>query len=179
MIALTIRENRLFMAALLAKETFDRFLLREASLTTFCTYTIDGTWQDSYFDRKEAEAPNMADDRPSDPDASSGRPRLTPWSYLRPHFYDLIKGQFTPLGLRIVFQYPEDLAEALLTEAGLKALLPSVYGLYLNLKYDGERILLTTGSAQQSFPPDHEIDRLWDNTVRMFLDGNGFAYEDY
>ena len=169
MIALTIEETRPFMAALLTKDLFDRFLLREATVVTFCTYTIDGSWQKAYF----------GDDEPADSD-SPRRPAasLTPWSYLRAHVFDLIKGQHTPLSMKLVFQYPADLTEALLEKENLSSALPSVYGLYLNLRFENGKILLTTGSAQQSFPPSHDVDHAWDRAVKDLLTDAGLSFSD-
>ena len=42
MIALQIEHVGSFMNHLLLKETFDRFLVSEAQITTFTTFSIDG-----------------------------------------------------------------------------------------------------------------------------------------
>jgi len=166
MIALRIAETRAFMAELLMKETFDSFLIREASLTTFCTFTIDGTWHETYF--------GGGDTAP----AESKKPSLTPWSVLRPRLFDLIKGQHTPLALKIVMQSSAESTGRLLSSISLDGLAASVYGLYLNIRFDGNGILLTTGSAQQSFPPNPDIDAMWDREVKRLLSGAGLAFED-
>ena len=45
MIALQIADIRHFMKKLLLSESFDRFLLLEGSITTFCTFHMDGQLQ--------------------------------------------------------------------------------------------------------------------------------------
>jgi len=177
-IALYINETRPFMAALLTKDTFDRFLLREASITTFCTYTLDGSWQKAYFaDRKtDADVSGETSD-PLSGASDTAEPPYAPWELLRPHVFDLIKGKRTPLAMRFVLQSPADLTSSLLEEAALGSLTGTVYGLYLNLKFDEGRILITTGSAQKAFPPNLLIDHAWDEAVCRFLTAHGLNYE--
>ena len=43
MIALQIADTKTFMQKLLLTDTFDRFLMLEATITTFNTFHIDGT----------------------------------------------------------------------------------------------------------------------------------------
>ena len=49
MIALQIADIRHFMKKLLLSESFDRFLLLEGSITTFCTFHMDGQLQKTYY----------------------------------------------------------------------------------------------------------------------------------
>ena len=174
-IALYINETRPFMAALLTNDTFDSYLLREATITTFCTYTLDGSWQKAYFADPADTAEPSGGSTASDEAPQS--PPYAPWELLRPHVFDLIKGRHTPLAMRFVFQSPADLTASLLEEAGLGALTDTVYGLYLNLKFDEGRILITTGSAQKAFPPNLLIDHAWDEAVSRFLTEHGLDYE--
>ena len=56
MIALRITNTKDFMAKLLTQETFDTFLFSEGSVTTFTTFSIDGSWHPDFFgEQKEAE----------------------------------------------------------------------------------------------------------------------------
>ena len=54
MIALKIPDTRDFMKKLLIAEDFDTFLVSEASVTTFTTFRVDGTWHPDFF---ETDAP--------------------------------------------------------------------------------------------------------------------------
>ena len=56
--AFKISEIRAMMAHFLLGNTFDEWLLSEAQITTFCTYTIDGTFQKTY-DDPAAEEPGQ------------------------------------------------------------------------------------------------------------------------
>ena len=55
MIALQIADIRHFMKKLLLSESFDRFLLLEGSITTFCTFHMDGQLQKTYYTGEEQE----------------------------------------------------------------------------------------------------------------------------
>ena len=53
--AFQIQDVKSFMSHLLLSNTFDRFLLTEASITTFNTFFIDGHLHKDYFSSDEAE----------------------------------------------------------------------------------------------------------------------------
>ncbi|MFR4454409.1 MAG: DUF5721 family protein [Blautia hansenii] len=55
MIALQIVDLKDFMSKLLIGSTFDSFWLCEASVTTFATFTIDGTLHTDFYDTQEAQ----------------------------------------------------------------------------------------------------------------------------
>ena len=55
MISLHILNVKDFMSQLLLHDTFDRFYLTEASITTFGTFLIDGHLQKGYFSSEELE----------------------------------------------------------------------------------------------------------------------------
>ena len=50
MLVLKIKDVKNFMNQLLIGQTFDDFSLVEASITTFCSFTIDGKLHRDFFD---------------------------------------------------------------------------------------------------------------------------------
>ena len=82
-----IQDIRDFMKKLLLGETFDTFLLSEASLTTFASFHIDGTFHPEFFGSDEAEQLTVE---------NCGYPL---WKRVRPLFFELTKGKNTPLHL--------------------------------------------------------------------------------
>ena len=76
MIALKILDLRRFMSAFLTGDTFDGFQLLEGQITTFCTFQIDGRWQESFFSRDSK-------DPDSEEEAGEAPVRYTPWSSLK------------------------------------------------------------------------------------------------
>ncbi|MDO4478643.1 MAG: DUF5721 family protein [Lachnospiraceae bacterium] len=175
MIAYYIHETRAFMAALLTGTAFDRFLFREGQVTTFCTYTIDGTFHAAYMDASD-ENESADGDKSSSAHPADGS--FTPWPLLRPHIFDMIKGKRTPLSFKMVFQItPEDM-QKLMTGHGLEARIPDLHALFLNIRYDGRRVMITTGSAQRQFPADKAIDQMWDQSVVRFFKEKGITLEE-
>ena len=168
MIALTIDDVRPFMAALLTGDVFDHFLMREGSVTTFCTYTIDGLYQRS-FDEDSLDGETAGESSPA--------ADYVPWSRLRPLVFSLIKGRRTPLALRFVFQLTPGDTAAFLTKASLSGEIGSVLGLCLNVRYDNNRVTLTTGTAQRHFPPNRLVDQAWDDAIRRFCKARGIPAE--
>ena len=44
-----------------------------------------------------------------------------------------------------------------------------VFGLYLNLQYDGSHVTCTTGTSLRTFTMDKSLDRVWDEMVTKFF----------
>ena len=95
MIALQIKHVRDFMNKLLLQDTFDRFLVSEASVTTFATFAIDGQLHPEFYDPETPEGQK-----------AKGRRQVT-WQEIRPFCYSVIRGRRTPLAFKFVFQLPE------------------------------------------------------------------------
>ena len=153
MIALQITSTKNFMNHLLVADTFDPFLLEEATISTALTVTIDGHINKDFY---------PADERGED---------CIPWelqsfSKIKGLCFDLIKGKHTPL----------DKAATMLTKAQVD---PDVIrALVLNIRYDGEKTILTTGCAYQTFTMDKSADTVWDKALKKYLDLKGISYEE-
>ena len=149
MIALQITSMKNFMNHLLVADTFDPFLLEEATISTALTVTIDGHINKDFY---------PADERGED---------CIPWelqsfSKIKGLCFDLIKGKHTPLYFKFVLHMQPDKAAALV----------------LNIRYDGEKTVLTTGCAYQTFTMDKSADTVWDKALKKYLDLKGIAYEE-
>ena len=102
MIALQITSMKNFMNHLLVADTFDPFLLEEATISTALTVTIDGHINKDFY---------PADERGED---------CIPWelqsfSKIKGLCFDLIKGKHTPLYFKFVLHMQPDKAAAILT----------------------------------------------------------------
>ena len=154
MLAMQITNLKDFMNKLFLKETFDRFLLSEASLTTFVNYHVDGTYHPGFYGE----------------DASPQESRLCAWNQLRPVFFSLIRGRHTPLNFRIIFQLSDADTAKLLESDNLSFQPEDIFGLYMNIQYDGEKASVTTGSSLKVFSLDKSLDTSWDALVqRVFV----------
>ena len=144
MIALQITSMKNFMNHLLVADTFDPFLLEEATVSTALTVTIDGHINKDFY---------PADERGEDCIPWD----LQSWSKIKGLCFDLIKGKHTPLYFKFVLHMQPD---------------------KLNIRYDGEKTVLTTGCAYQTFTMDKSADTAWDKALKKYLDLKGISYEE-
>src|SRR5574344_687938 len=88
--SINISDVKTFMKRLLINNSFDDFLLEDASITTFNTFNIDGHLQKAYYSKEEYEALNLRS--------------LSYWHEIKPICFELIKGKKTPLGFTFILQ---------------------------------------------------------------------------
>ena len=157
-----------FMNCLLVKETFDNFLLEEATITTYNTFTIDGHIQSDFYSTEELEAL---------PDKT-----LSTWGTIRPHCFNLIKGSKLPLRFKIVLKASTAYTEKLLNENSCGLSVKDVGGLYINIRYDSKRSITgeETGTASLDcismaslniFSMDKTLEKAWDSVCEKAVEG--------
>ncbi|MFI3237978.1 MAG: DUF5721 family protein [Lachnospiraceae bacterium] len=161
MLALEITNLKHFMNNLLTKDTFDDFLLREATLLMGISYVIDGTYNSDFFTDEEKEQSACPFD-------------YAAWSIVRPTMFDLIKGKKTPLAFQLTFYLPTNTSEKLLgqplTACGVKSLV-------CNIKYDKNKILITSCINYATFTLDKSLEPLWDSYLLEFLKKSEISFD--
>ena len=143
------------MSRLLMKSDFDRYLLREAQIVTFVTFTIDGKMQKNFYSNEEYK--------------DMGKPELAMWQKVRPICFEMIKGSRTPVRFKIVLKLNEEEMQKLIEENELSYTLSDVGGLYLNLVYENGDLNCITGTSMNLFTLDKSLEQLWDATVKKNL----------
>ncbi len=131
----------------------DHYQLIEGSITTFCTFTIDGTWQKDFFDS----------------DAEDADRAFVPWENCKDYCFSLIKGKRAPLAFKFVFYYPADQVASLLSHYDITVPEEESYGLCINLRFDANGLSLTTGVSKKQFSLDRSVDHAWDSYLMSFL----------
>ena len=155
MVALKIEEQKTFTAGLFLGELFDRFLVREANITTFNSFTIDGRVRHGYYSDEELEENQIEE--------------FSAWKVLKPFCFSLIKGKRLPESFRIVFMLSPDGKEKFV-ESRVPVMAPdSVGGLYLNVLYENSEMTVVTGMSLNIFTMDKTLEREWDESVKQFL----------
>lgn len=165
MTALQITSMKQFMNQLLVADTFDMFLLEEAVIGTASTFTIDGHVNRGFYGEE-------------DTDPTEERFDFRPWGELKGLCFDLIKGKRTPLFFRFVLHLMPEKASALLEKESCGVEPSLVKALALNIRYDGSKAVLTTGTAFHTFVLSKEPDAIWDKALKKYLDGKGIQYEE-
>lgn len=164
MLALQITSMKQFMNELLVGDTFDIFLLEEATLSTAITFQIDGHLNTEFYPMAERTPERL-------PYA------YQPWGEIKGLCFNLIKGKHTPLYFKFVLQLKPDKMLAMLEKAKLSQKEHQIKSLVLTIKYDGTKAILTTGSSYQTFVMDKTADVVWDRQVSKYLAMKGIGFE--
>lgn len=165
MLALQITSLKILMNQLLAGDTFDIFLLEEAVISTANTYTIDGHINADFYPPEERGFENIPYE-------------FQPWSELKGLCFNLIKGKHTPIYFKFVLQLKPEKASALLTQQGSSADTSQLKAMVLNIRYDGTKAIVTTGTAYHTFVMNKEADVIWDKALMKYLSAKGINYEN-
>lgn len=164
MISLTIQEVKTFMSKLLMNTTFDTFLLKEMELQTFTGFTINGQLNDAFFAKEELE--------------ERVEKNAIFWSEVRQVVFSMIKGNKTPLALKIIFQLPKDQCEELVNQLGGRLSTQDIGGLYLNVRFEKGELRIITGTAIKTFTLDKTLEQEWDRKVKVILKEQGVVFEE-
>ncbi len=163
MIALQILDVKSFMSNLLIKKTFDNFYLYELEISTYNNFKINGKLNEDFFTEEEL--------------LSFNERSYSFWSEIKPLAYQLIKGTKTPLGFRLIFQLSNDNTLKLLSSNELNFNPTEIRGLYLNIRYEHNKLSCVTGTNFNTFVVDKSLEIEWDNSVKKFFKLNEIAFE--
>lgn len=164
MVALKIDELKDFTKKLFIGETFDSLLVREANITTFNSFSIDGKVRHGYYSDEELELLKIE--------------RFSSWKLLRPFCFSLIKGSKLPESFFIVLQLAPDSLKHFLTGKNISFPVEQVNGLYMNLRYEDQVLMCITGTSVDGFTLDKSLEREWDEAVRQFLKKQDVGFEE-
>src|SRR5699024_4646453 len=121
--AFTIKNLKDFMNQLLLADTFDYFSVSEATITTFVTFSIDGSLHPDFYDSDTAARLKAA-----------GKSQVR-WSGIKSWCYSVIRGKRTPVSFRFIFLLPEDRSRALCESSQAPVEPDNIAGLFLNIHY--------------------------------------------
>lgn len=164
MISLKIEDVKSFMALLLTNTLFDEFILKEMDIQTFTNFKISGQFHEEFFSQEELE----------------GRIEKSAalWSEIRGIAFSIIRGNKTPLSMKIVFQLPKEHVYRLVESLGGKLKIEDVGGLYINIRFEKNELYIITGTAIKTFTLDKTLEQEWDVWVRGFLKRQNISYSE-
>lgn len=163
MIALKIDDIRQFTSKLFVGEVFDGFLVKEASIVTFNTFTIDGRVRQGYYTEEELEEGKIEE--------------LSFWKTVKPFCFSLIKGKKLPGSFRIVLQLDTGAVGRFLQAQQLAMTAEQVSGLYINIRYEEGMLHCITGTSVTFFTLDKTLENAWDEKVKGFLKHYQIVFE--
>lgn len=165
MISLKIIDVKDFMSKLLISDTFNKFLLSEATITTGNTFIIDGHLNKDFYTTEELEENNLTDQT------------MSTWEALKPFCFELIKGKKTPLHFKIVFLLSSNNVIKLLEQSSISLSPNDVNGLFLNIKYSNNTLQCITGTSLKLFTLDKSIENEWDSMIQKFFKSHEIPFE--
>lgn len=163
MVLLKILDIKDFMSKLLIKTDFDEFYMSEMEITAACRYQIKGRLNKSWFSEEELRA--------------MGGREYSYWKEHKATAFQFVKGEKTPLFLKVVFLLAPQGLEAFLEQGKSGFLLGDVEGLYLNMKFEKNQLVIGTGSSLKIFTLDRSLEQSWGEYVMGFLKASQIPYE--
>lgn len=166
MILLEIKSQKKFMNALLLSESFDHFLLVEASIHNKISYHIDGRILKDTLPSTLLEEEHLLDFA------------YLPFAQVKHQCLQMIKGSLSPSFLKFVLVLsPENLEKTLLA-SNTHFTSKDISSLSINFTLKNNKLLCTPGISYQTFSPDHSLDAHWDSLVKRFLLKNNIDFEE-
>lgn len=167
MISLKITDVKDFMHKLLVSDEFNRFLLSEATITVYNTFTIDGHINKDFYSGEELEELEL-----------DKQNYISYWEKLKPVCFDLIKGKNTPLNFKMVFLLSPSNTEKLLSQSNIALTVNDINGLFLNVKYENGVVNCITGTSIKIFTLDKSLELSWDSMVKKYFTSKNISYEE-
>ena len=152
MIQQNVEDVKGFIHLLLCDPFFDGLEMVRLELQTAVTRTVDGKIRKEFYD-----------------DEGKDRGEYILWGEEKAGFADSIRGKIRPLRFRIVFRYPDQ--EAMKLPGNEEGQISC----FLNVNYDRQNTLLTTGIAEKEFRPGAPGGREWDAFVQNVIRKLGIA----
>ncbi len=150
-----ISDIKIFMSKLLIKEDFDEFLLKEATITTYNTFSIDGRIKEAFYSSEELEAMSQK--------------TFSQWYTIKPYCYNIIKGKKLPVSFKIVLKMNDEVTLTLLKESGAPLNIADVEGLYLTIKYENNLLDCISATSLYTFTMDKTLENHYDKSIEKFL----------
>jgi len=139
------------MGQLLREPIFDVFEVRSVDVVTTTRTNFDGG---IVTDESEDEQKKQS---------------FISWKALRPLVYEIIKASPKPRTIKIVFSYHAE---------GLVDIHTNAAALFLNLVYENDTVLFTTGVAQKEFIFEKTLDIAWDEWISAFFANAGLEVSE-
>ena len=166
MLALQITSTKQFMNQLLTSDCFSSFLLESAFVTTFNTFHIDGRIHPEFYNNESEEY------------LEKTKYTFSKYLDLQEHLFFVIKGSRTPLQMKLTLLLNPDAMDKLLLTNACTVPKEMLSAFVLNIKYDGEKILLTTAISYEGFTMDKSAEPIWDNAFKKFLSAKEIQFEE-
>ena len=154
--AIEIENIKKFTRELFIGEVFDNFCVTEASFSTLTNITIDGHVNKDFMGEADLSLPENQE-------------TAVLWKKIKPLCFQIIKGQRVPLRFKIVFMMSQETVIRFLDDEGLDMEPVEVNALFLNIKFENNKLVCTTGTSLRAFTLDKSLEDAWDCRMLKFL----------
>ncbi len=161
MIALHLQETKDFMNKFLMGDLFVDFLLLESTITNGITYTIDGRLCKDATEDQKAQSPDG----------------MISMSNIRPMLFQMVKGTQTPSYMKFVLALSGSSMKQLLSDISTATAVGEVRNLCINITYQNQQLLCTTGVSYSTFCKDKILEAEWDRVVSLYLKKHQIFFE--
>lgn len=160
MILLNIFDVKDMMAHLLLAESFDDYLLEEATVTTFAKMELKGQRNREWYDSEE----------------DAFMPDHLYWKEAKPVVYAYIKGRRTPHSFAISLKLADKEAGRLLN-GGTGQIPAGEMDFLLHFRFQKGKLSVVTGTSYRNFTMDKRGEFAWDSGVKKLLRQLKISYE--
>ena len=161
MIALHLQETKDFMNKFLAGDLFQDFLLLESTITNGITYSIDGRLAKDASEEQQAQSPDG----------------MIALGNIRPMLFQMVKGTQTPSYMKFVLALSGQQMSQLINGIQGTAATNDVRNLCINITYQNQQLLCTTGVSYSTFCKDKALELEWDRVVSLYLKKHQIFFE--
>lgn len=140
-------EIKIFMNKLLKGNEFDSFEVRKIELETISKFSIEGKINKDYLPEDEKR-------------------EFCTWQELKPYIFQIVKGNKKPKNMKIIFSLSKNIIDQLSD---------NVSAMFLNVNFEDNKIICTTGTSQKNFSLDNTVDIIWEEYINKFIKQAGIA----
>lgn len=161
MIALHLLETKDFMNKFLAGDLFQDFLLLESTISNGITYSIDGRLCKDASEEQKTQSPDG----------------MIGMGSIRPMLFQMVKGTQTPSYMKFVLTLSGNQVLQLMSGISSTTNVTDVRNLCLNITYQNQQLLCTTGVSYSTFCKDKILEQEWDRVVSLYLKKHQIFFE--
>ena len=151
MIALHLLETKDFMNKFLTGDLFADFLLLESTITNGITYAIDGRLSKDATEEQKSQSPDG----------------MIAMHAIRPMLFQMVKGTQTPSYMKFVLALSGSSMMQLLNGISATTATSDIRNLCINITYQNQQLLCTTGVSYSTFCKDKVLENEWDRVVSL------------
>lgn len=149
------------MNKFLAGDLFQDFLLLEATITNGVTYSIDGRLSKDASEEQKKQFPDG----------------MIGMTSIRTMLFQMVKGTQTPSYMKFVLALSGNQMTQLLRGLNTTTTTEDIRNLCINITYQNQQLLCTTGVSYSSFCKDKILEQEWDRVLSLYLKKHQIFYE--